>query len=75
MNATLYTDMVLYWIRIHLIGSLSRTPSSNQYIMTVIDYFSKWAEAFPLADKTATQCCMVHVCDHLLVKLEHVDLV
>ncbi len=40
-------------IGMDLIGPLQRTPKGNKYIMTVIDYYSKWAEAGPLQDKTA----------------------
>lgn len=36
-----------------LIGPLRQTQRGNKYIITVIDYYSKWAEAGPLKDKTA----------------------
>ena len=36
-----------------LIGPLTTTPRGNKYIITITDYFSKWAEAGPLPDKTA----------------------
>lgn len=36
-----------------LIGPLPVTSRGNKYIITLTDYFSKWAEAFPLPDKTA----------------------
>ena len=36
-----------------LIGPLPTTPRGNKYIVTLTDYFSKWAEAAPLPDKTA----------------------
>lgn len=36
-----------------LIGPMPETPRGNRYIVTLTDYFSKWAEAAPLADKTA----------------------
>ncbi len=36
-----------------LIGPLHPTPRGNKYIITVIDYYSKWAEAHPLHDKSA----------------------
>ena len=35
-----------------LIGSMPETPHGNKYIITLTDYFSKWAEAAPLPDKT-----------------------
>ena len=37
-----------------LIGPLKETPRGSKYILTVTDYFSKWAEAEPLMDKSAT---------------------
>ena len=36
-----------------LIGPLTETPRGNKYIVTITDYFSKWAEAGPLPDKHA----------------------
>ncbi len=36
-----------------LIGPLPKTSRGNQYIVTLTDYFSKWAEAASLPDKTA----------------------
>ena len=36
-----------------LIGPMPETPRGNKYIVTLTDYFSKWAEAAPLKDKGA----------------------
>ena len=36
-----------------LIGPLLQTSRGNKYIITLTDYFSKWAEDAPLSDKTA----------------------
>ena len=36
-----------------LIGPLHTTPRGNKYVVTLTDYFSKWAEAAPLVDKSA----------------------
>ena len=36
-----------------LIGPLTETARGNKYIVTITDYFSKWAEAGTLPDKTA----------------------
>ena len=46
-------DEVWHQIGIDLIGPLAITPRGNKYIMTVTDYYSKWAEATPLQDKSA----------------------
>ena len=36
-----------------LIGPLPTTSSGNKYVVTLVDYFSKWPEAAPLKDKSA----------------------
>lgn len=36
-----------------LIGPLPETPRRNKYIVTLTDYFSKWAEAAALPNKSA----------------------
>lgn len=38
-----------------LIGKLTMTEKGNQYICVLIDYFTKWVEAFPLVSKTAEE--------------------
>ena len=40
-------------IGIDLVGPLPMTKNGNRYIITLVDYFSKWAEAEALPDKTA----------------------
>ena len=40
-------------VGIDLIGPLPETRSGNKYIVTLVDYFSKWPEAQALPDKTA----------------------
>ncbi|KAK1140618.1 hypothetical protein AOXY_G37325 [Acipenser oxyrinchus oxyrinchus] len=35
------------------IGKLSKTERGHEYICTVVDYLTKWAEAFPLQTKSA----------------------
>ena len=34
---------------------LSATESGNQYICVMVDYFTKWAEAYALKSKTAEE--------------------
>lgn len=36
-----------------LVGPLPESSNGNKYIITLTDYFSKWAEAGALPDKTA----------------------
>ena len=43
------------WIRVSvdITGPHPRSSKSNQYILTLVDHFSKWAEAIPLRNHTA----------------------
>ena len=34
-------------------GPLPTTVNGNKYVVTLVDYFSKWPEAAPLKDKSA----------------------
>ncbi|KAJ8000892.1 hypothetical protein DPEC_G00185110 [Dallia pectoralis] len=38
-----------------LVGKLTLTDGGNQYICVMVDYFTKWAEAYPLKSKTAVE--------------------
>ena len=38
---------------IDLIGPLPETKAGNKYIITLVDFFSKWPEAAALPDKKA----------------------
>ncbi|KAI4817650.1 hypothetical protein KUCAC02_011033 [Chaenocephalus aceratus] len=38
-----------------LVGKLTVTDGGNQYICVMVDYFTKWAEAYPLKSKTADE--------------------
>ena len=40
-------------VGIDMIGPLPLTKKGNKYIVTLVDYFSKWPEAAPLPEKTA----------------------
>ena len=45
--------MTFCQVGIDLIGPLPQTARGNRYIVTLMDYFSKWPEAEPLPDKSA----------------------
>ena len=40
-------------VGIDLIGPLPKTARGNRFIVTLVDYFSKWPEAKAIPDKTA----------------------
>ena len=40
-------------VAIDLIGPLPLTTRKNRYILVLVDYFTRWLEAFPLPDQTA----------------------
>ena len=72
MRASLLTNslhvILFLQIGIDLIGPIPRTPSGNQHSFTVIDYFRKWAEAFPLPNKTVlgvAQCLFTTICQYV----------
>ena len=47
-------------VAIDILGPLPRTENSKRYILCITDYFSKWAEAFPLENIEAeTVACVV----------------
>jgi len=39
-------------IGMDLITELPRTPRGNQHILVISDYFTKWATAIPIPDKS-----------------------
>ncbi|KRX42988.1 Retrovirus-related Pol polyprotein from transposon [Trichinella murrelli] len=41
-------------IGVDIIGPFQQTERENKYILTVQDYFSKWPEAYPIPDMTAS---------------------
>ena len=51
------------WQRIanHFVGPLPSTARGNRYILSVPDYFSKWAEAFALRNAEAKTVARVLV--------------
>ena len=40
-------------VAVDIMGPLPKTDSGNEYIMVLTDYFTKWTEAYPLANHTA----------------------
>ena len=36
-----------------IVGPLPTSPNNNTYILSIIDYFSRWAELIPIPDKSA----------------------
>ena len=40
-------------VGIDLIGPLPVTEKGNRYLLVIVDYFTRWAEAFPLPDQQA----------------------
>ncbi len=42
-----------------LVGPLPETPRGYKYLMTLTDYYTKWAEAYPIKDKTALSVAAV----------------
>jgi len=49
---------------VDITGPRPRSSKSNQYILTLVDHFSKWAEAVPLRNHTAptvAKALMTHV--------------
>ena len=51
-------------ISVDITGPHPKSSKQNQYILTVIDHFSKWAEAIPIRNHTApvvARALMVHV--------------
>ncbi len=40
-------------VGIDLMGPLPQTPRAKRYLLVMVDYFNKWAEAIPLAQADA----------------------
>ena len=60
-RAQLQLSLALQRITMDIVGPLPVTPRGNRYILVVGDYFTKWKEAFPLADMEASSIAQVVV--------------
>ena len=54
-------------ISIDIVGELPETEAGNKYILSVTDYFTKWAQAYPLPDQTAQSVADVLVSRYMAV--------
>ena len=55
----IYTDEPFERIAMDIIGPLPRTARDNRYIITVVDHFTKHAEAYALQDLEAATVARV----------------
>lgn len=48
-------------VAVDILGPLPETLNKNKYILVIVDYFSKWTEAFPLPNQEAHSIARVLV--------------
>lgn len=48
-------------VAVDIVSGLPRTARGNRYILVVLDYYTRWPEAFPIADTTADTVARVLV--------------
>ena len=63
-----------FWkqVGVDLIGPMPVTARGYKYIITLTDYFTKWAEAAPLPDKTALEVAkFMYSVSFITVALHH----
>ena len=55
-NRNLIVWSIMDQVSLDFIGPLQRTTNEHQYILIAIEHFSRWAEAYPLAQPDAESC-------------------
>ncbi len=55
--ATMFNQYIVQ-VGIDIIGPLPVTAEGNKYIVTLVDYFSKWPEAEALPNKSAEEVAL-----------------
>jgi len=53
---------ISFKVEIDMIGKLPKTNDGNQYIITLMDYFSKWPEAESKSAETIAQFLYKVIC-------------
>ena len=48
-------------IAVDVLGPLPTSDSRNKYLLIVVDYFTKWTEAFPMQNTEATKVAEIIV--------------
>lgn len=48
-----------YMLGMDIMGPFPRSTRQNEYLLVVVDYFSKWVEVFPMRAAKATT--IVHI--------------
>ena len=57
----LYASRPFEVVGLDILTGLPVTPSGNRHLLVVVDFFSKWTEAFPLKDLSAASVATVFV--------------
>ena len=55
-HRNLSVGTIMDQISLDFIGPLSRTVNDNTHILVAVEHFSRWAEAYPLAQPDAISC-------------------
>ena len=52
-------------VAVDIMGPLPESVRGNRYILVIVDYFTRWVEAFPLPDQKAKTVAHKVVCDFI----------